>query len=106
MEPVQGFSEILQELILLQKKKDKEVGILGQQVHLLKKSRVFAAALITTTVQELHPRSHYKGGALSRVQTGDQLFPILCHCQLRQDIPISPRLFFPYISYILLHFLF
>ena len=35
----------------------------------------------TTTVLEQHPRSHYKG-ALNRVLTGDQLHPVLCHCQL------------------------
>ena len=34
----------------------------------------------------LGPRSHHKG-ATCRVRTGDQRYPILCHCQLGQDIP-------------------
>ena len=46
------------------------------------------ADLITTTVRERHLRSHYKG-ATGRVRTGDQRHPVLCHCQLRQDIPIQ-----------------
>ena len=32
--------------------------------------------------------SHHKG-ATGRVWTGDQLLPVLCHCQLGQDIPSS-----------------
>ena len=31
----------------------------------------------------MNPRSHHKG-ATGRVQTGDQLLPVLCHCQLGQ----------------------
>ena len=33
------------------------------------------------------PRSHHKG-ATGRVRTGDQLYPVLCHCHLGQDIPM------------------
>ena len=33
----------------------------------------------------MNPRSHHKG-ATGRVRTGDQLLPVLCHCQLGQDI--------------------
>ena len=33
-----------------------------------------------------NPRSHNKG-ATCRVRTGDQLLPVLCHCQHGQDIP-------------------
>ena len=44
--------------------------------------------LIITTVREQNPRSNHKG-ATGRVQTCDQLYPVLCHCQLGQDIPIS-----------------
>ena len=33
-----------------------------------------------------NPRSHHKG-ATGRVRTGDQWLPVLCHCQLGQDIP-------------------
>ena len=40
------------------------------------KRRVFAAALITTTVPELHFRSHHKGAT----GTAYQRFPALCHC--------------------------
>ena len=36
---------------------------------------------ITTTVREQSHRSHYKG-ATGRVLTGDQRYPVLCHCQL------------------------
>ena len=43
-------------------------------------------SFITTTVREQHPRSHHKG-ATGRVRTGDQRYPVLCHCQLGQDIP-------------------
>ena len=44
-----------------------------------------------TTALEQHPRSlsHHKG-ATCRVCSGDQLYhPVLCHCQLGQDIPIQ-----------------
>ena len=41
---------------------------------------------MTTTVRDRNPTSHHKG-ATGRVRTGDQLFPVLCHCQLGQDIP-------------------
>ena len=44
--------------------------------------RRFAAALIPRLFGK--PRSHYKG-ATGRVRTGDQLLPVLCHCQLGQD---------------------
>ena len=43
-------------------------------------------SFITTTVWEQCPRSHHKG-ATSRVWTGNQLYPVLCYCQLGQDIP-------------------
>ena len=54
----------------------------------------FAAALMPRLFGK-NPRSHHKG-ATGRVRTGDQRLPILCHCQLGQDIPLSfgftPRL--------------
>ena len=34
----------------------------------------------------LAPRSHHKE-AIARLWTGDQQYPVLCHCQLGQDIP-------------------
>ena len=43
-------------------------------------------SFITTTVREQRPRSHHKG-ATGRVRTGDQRYPVLCHCQLGQEIP-------------------
>ena len=43
---------------------------------------------MTTTVREQHPRSHHKG-ATGRVRTGNQRYPVLCHCQLGQDIPVA-----------------
>ena len=43
---------------------------------------------ITATVREKRRRSHHKG-ATGRVRTGDQRYPVLCHCQLGQDIPIA-----------------
>ena len=46
--------------------------------------RRFAAALLPPLLGK-NPRSHQKG-ATSRVRTGDQWLPILCHCQLGQDI--------------------
>ena len=57
-------------------------------------------------VREQRPRTHHKG-ATGRVLTGDQLYPVLCHCQLGQDIstigwslcgwpPITPSLPLPY----------
>ena len=45
----------------------------------------FAAALLPRLLGT-NPRSHHKG-ATGRVRTGDQLLPVLCHCQLGQDIP-------------------
>ena len=44
-------------------------------------------SFITTTIREQRPRSHHKG-ATGRIRPGDQRYPILCHCQLGQDIPI------------------
>ena len=32
------------------------------------------------------PSSHHKG-AIGRVRTGDKWYPVLCNCQLGQDIP-------------------
>ena len=49
--------------------------------------RRFAAALIPRLFGT-NPRSHHKG-ATGRVRTGDQRLPVLCHCQLGQDIPSS-----------------
>ena len=46
--------------------------------------RRFAAALLPRLFWK-NPRSHHKG-ATSRVRTGDQLLPVLCHCQLVIDI--------------------
>ena len=45
----------------------------------------FAAALLPRLFGT-NPRSHHKG-ATGRVRTGDQLLPVLCNCQLGQDIP-------------------
>ena len=45
----------------------------------------FCAALLPRLFRK-NPRSHHKG-ATCRVRTGDQLLPVLCHCQLGQDIP-------------------
>ena len=44
-------------------------------------------SFITTTVREqnLNRRSHYKG-ATCRVRTGNRQYPVLCLCQLGQDI--------------------
>ena len=39
-------------------------------------------SFISTTV-----RDEYHKGATGRVRTGDQRLPVLCHCQLGQDIP-------------------
>ena len=52
-----------------------------------------AAALLLRLFGK-NPRSHHKG-ATGRVRTGDQRLPVLCHCQLGQDIP--------YIQYIPIH---
>ena len=49
--------------------------------------RRFAAALLPRLFGT-NPRSHHKG-ATGRVRTGDQRLPVLCHCQLGQDIPFS-----------------
>ena len=49
--------------------------------------RRLAAALLPKLFWK-NPRPHHKGAA-GRVQTGDQLLPVLCHCQLGQDIPFS-----------------
>ena len=42
-------------------------------------------SFITMTLLEQNPRSHHKG-ATGRVQTGNQLYPVLGYCQLGQDI--------------------
>ena len=49
--------------------------------------RRFAAALWLPRLFGTNPRSHHKG-ASGRVWTRDQRLPVLCHCQLGQDIPI------------------
>ena len=48
------------------------------------------SSFITTNVLEQLPRSHHKG-ASGRVRTGDQLYPVLCHCQLGQDTGIPGK---------------
>ena len=48
--------------------------------------RGFAAALLQRLFGT-NPRSHKS--ATDRVRTGDQRLPLLCHCQLGQDIPNS-----------------
>ena len=47
-----------------------------------------AALLVLPRLFGTNPRSHHKG-ATGRVRTGNQLHPVLCHCQLGQDIPIT-----------------
>ena len=47
--------------------------------------RRFSAALFPRLFRT-NPRSHHKG-ATGRVRTGNQRLPVLCHCQLGQDIP-------------------
>ena len=49
--------------------------------------RRFAAALLPRLFGT-NPRSHHKG-ATGRVRTGNQRLPVLCHCQLGQDIPTA-----------------
>ena len=49
--------------------------------------RRFAAALLPRLFGT-NPRSHHKG-ATGRVRTGNQRLPVLCHCQLGQDIPLK-----------------
>ena len=47
----------------------------------------YATALLPQLFGNLkNPRSNHKG-ATGRVRTGNQLLPVLCHCQLGQDIP-------------------
>ena len=48
--------------------------------------RRFAAALLPRLFGT-NPRSHYKG-ATGRVRTGNRRLPVLCHCQLGQDIQL------------------
>ena len=57
--------------------------------NLSRLGRRFAAALLPRLFGK-NPRSHHKG-ATSRVRTGDQRLPVLCHCQLGQDIPTNTR---------------
>ena len=60
-------------------------NMLSEAEQLLDLGRRFAAALLPRLFGK-NPRSHHKG-ATSRVQTGNQLLPVLCPCQLGQDIP-------------------
>ena len=55
----------------------------------------FAAALLPRLFGK-NPRSHHKG-ATGRVtvRTVDQLLPVLCHCQLGQDIPNGQDSYLP-----------
>ena len=55
---------------------------------------MFHSSLNTTTVWEQHPRPHHNGATdaittsgKGRVRTGDRWHPVLCLCQLGQDIP-------------------
>ena len=54
-------------------------------VNLLK-AGVRRSFIAKTQVREQRPRSHHKS-ATGRVRTGNQRYPVLCHCQLGQDIP-------------------
>ena len=47
----------------------------------------FTAALLPRLFGT-NPRSHHKG-ATGRFRTGNQQLPVLCHCQLGQDIPVN-----------------
>ena len=53
--------------------------------YMMTLGRRFATALLPRLFGT-NPRSHHKG-ATGRVRTGDQRLPVLCHCQLGQDIP-------------------
>ena len=60
-----------------------EITLLGQR---------FAAALLPRLrLFGKNPRSHRKGST-GRVWTGDELLPVLCHCQLGQHIPTNKNL--------------
>ena len=58
------------------------------QIRTLKEE--IRSSFITTTVREQNLRSHHKG-ATDRFRTGDQRYPVLCHFQLGQDIPLGRR---------------
>ena len=57
--------------------------ILGAEMLRICVGRRFATALLPRQFGK-NPRSHHKG-ATSRVRTGNQRLPVLCHCQLGQD---------------------
>ena len=61
-------------------------GISLSSSYTLYIGRRFAAALLPRLFGK-NPRSHHKG-ATGRVRPGDQLLPVLCHCQLGQGIPM------------------
>ena len=63
----------------------KAVKCVSQGIMFSTIGRRFAAALLPRLIGK-NPRSHHKG-ATGRVRTGDQRLPVLCHCQLGQDIP-------------------
>ena len=50
---------------------------------ILGKKAEIRRSFITTTGREQNPRSQ---GATGRVRTGDQRYPILCHCQLGTQV--------------------
>ena len=59
--------------------------VLQTEQELVSAGLRFSAALLPLLFGT-NPRSHHKG-ATCRVWTGDQLLPVLCHCQFGQDIP-------------------
>ena len=65
--------------------------LLIQAHHMLENKRLLKNAdfcsSFTTTVLDGNPRSHHKE-ATGRVWTDNQQYPVLCHCKLRQDIPL------------------
>ena len=71
----------------------KQLHTNAQANHLFQKIGIgqrLAAALLPRLFGK-NPRSHHKG-ATGRVQTGDQLLPVLCHCQLGKDLGFKAML--------------
>ena len=60
------------------------LGVWAGYSHNVRRS--FAAALLHRLFGNNCPRPPNKG-ATGRVRIGDQLYPLLCHCKLGQDIP-------------------
>ena len=88
--PLWGDDHLIRKPVLSKHKSDWTASIWDN----IARAEVRSSFITTTHWVRLfgkNPRSHHKGST-GRVWTGDELLPVLCHCQLGQHIPTNKNL--------------